>query len=651
MAAPPPRSVLIVEDERIFAEDLQDSLTELGYDAFAIASSADEAVEQIAERCPDIVLMDIRIKGALDGIETAALLRKQFDVPVIYLSANTDRATLMRANTTQPYGYLLKPIKEAELLSALEVSLHRHQVERRLRQRERWFSTTLRSIADAVVTVDLGGTVTFMNPAAERLSGIPAASALGRPAAEVLRLVGRDGASPIEATFARALRDNRPVSGDAALVSANGQRLISDSAAPVVEDGELLGAVVVLRDVTDQKRMQRQLELADRLASLGTLTAGVAHEINNPLAVVIATSDFLRGELDDVTGGVRAGRVPAGELVERLAELAQVQGEISTAGTRISKIVTDLKVFSRTAEPASGEADVGRAIQWAVRTTAHEFRHRARLHHEIAALPPALADETRLGQVFVNLLKNAAQVIAPGRAAEHEVAIRARAERRQIIVEVRDTGPGIPREAMDRIFEPFFTTGDVGEGTGLGLAVCHGIVTAMGGEIQVDSAPGKGATFRVILRAATQPTVPPPPQAAAPSQPRRGRILVVDDDPLIHRTMKRLLREHELVSTDAAQDALDLLARDDKFDVILSDLMMPAMTGIEFFQRLRQRSPELARRVVFVTGGARATSGAEDFLRSIPNTTLDKPFGKPELQRVIARALDDRDPARGGGRP
>src|ERR1043165_1408870 len=175
MAAPPARSVLIVEDERIFAEDLQDSLTELGYDAFAIASSADEAVEQIAERCPDIVLMDIRIKGALDGIETAALLRKQFDVPVIYLSANTDRATLMRANTTQPYGYLLKPVKEAELLSALEVSLHRHAVERRLRQRERWFSTTLRSIADAVVTVDLGGTVTFMNPAAERLSGISAA--------------------------------------------------------------------------------------------------------------------------------------------------------------------------------------------------------------------------------------------------------------------------------------------------------------------------------------------------------------------------------------------------------------------------------------------------------------------------------------------
>ena len=165
-------SILIVEDEAIVALDLQQTLNDDGYDAFAIAVSADEAIGYATQRVPDLVLMDIRIKGNRDGVETADLLRSAFDVPVVFLTAHADDATLDRAKRTAPFGYLHKPVKPAALRSTIEVALYNHAMERRARLRERWFSTTLRSIADAVICVDLAGTVNYMNPPAEDLTGV-----------------------------------------------------------------------------------------------------------------------------------------------------------------------------------------------------------------------------------------------------------------------------------------------------------------------------------------------------------------------------------------------------------------------------------------------------------------------------------------------
>ncbi|TMQ27688.1 MAG: response regulator, partial [Deltaproteobacteria bacterium] len=569
MITNPTRSVLIVEDERIIAADLQQSLIGMGYDAFAIACSGDEAIKRATERCPDIILLDIRIKGPRDGIETAVLLRERFDVPLIYLTAHADDTTIARAKATEPYGYLLKPVKPAELRSVIEVAMHRHDVERRLRQRERWFATTLRSMADAVITVDLAGNITFMNSAAERLTETAAAQALGRPARDLLSLFDPGGSSPVESPLDRALRDNRTASLDTTMITrSNVRRLIHDSTSPVGDDRGRLGAVMVFRDLTDQQHMQRQLEIADRLASLGTMAAGVAHEINNPLAVVIANSDYIRSELDEISTALDAA---APELAERVRDLAQIQSEISRAGTRIGKIVGDLRTFSRPGEQTSGQADLASAIHWAIRTTSHEFRHRARLVHDLPALPPVVGDETRLGQVFVNLLQNAAQAIPPGKVNENQVTIQARVERPHIIIEVRDTGPGILPGNLQRIFEPFFTTKEVGEGTGLGLSVCHGIVTSMGGDIEVESAIGKGALFRVTLRIASWATVPPTRPLTTPIAVRPGRILVVDHDEMVHRTMSRLLRDHDLVCTGSGHGALALLAGE-RFDLILCDL-------------------------------------------------------------------------------
>ncbi|HEV7553935.1 MAG TPA: response regulator, partial [Kofleriaceae bacterium] len=248
------RSVLIVEDERIVAKDLQQTLNGMGYDAFAIASSADEALRRASERCPDIVLMDIRIKGARDGIETATILRERHDVPIIYLTAHADEATIDRARNSEPYGYLMKPVKLAELRSAIEVSIHRHEMERRLRERERWFSTTLQSIADAVVAVDSSGNINFMNGAAETLTGVVAADAVGHPWDDVRRDWGMfrsDGVTRVpsnEIPIMRALA-GETVEQAEMFMRAPGEsegRWHSVNASPVRDpDGTIRGAVTV----------------------------------------------------------------------------------------------------------------------------------------------------------------------------------------------------------------------------------------------------------------------------------------------------------------------------------------------------------------------------------------------------------------------
>lgn len=510
-----PASVLIVENEAIVATDLSETLGAMGYEPTGIAASADEALLRATERCPDIVLMDIRIRGPRDGIETAALLRERFDVPVVYLTAHADETTIRRARETQPHGYLMKPVSSADLRSAIEIGLHRHEMEKRLRERERWFSTTLHSISDAVIAVDPAGTVTLMNPTAELLTGVKSADAIGRPAREVVRLLDpAQPASPLDAVLAtkQVVRIEQ-----APLYHASGtSRVIADSAAPVLDEDELLGAVMVFRDITEQKALQKQLELTDRLASLGTMAAGVAHEVNNPLSVVIANAAFIIEELE-------ATREATPRQVGMLLEVTR---EIASAGARIGRIVSELQAFARPSPPpTSGETDVAQAARWAVRATAQEYRYRARVQLQLESCPRVALDETRLGQIFVNLLVNAAHAIAPGQIDRNSVAITASAEGSNVLIEVRDTGAGMPADVMKRIFEPFFTTKDVNVGTGLGLAICHGIVTSAGGRIEAESEPGRGSTFRIWLPA-VQDRAPEPPAAPARDASRRGRILV-----------------------------------------------------------------------------------------------------------------------------
>ena len=629
--------IMIVEDERIVARDLQMTLIELEYDAYAIAASAEQALARASETCPDLVLMDIRIQGTLDGISTAQILRERFGVPVVYLTAHSDDATLERAKVTEPHGYLIKPVKATELRSAIEVSLYKHAMELRLRERERWFATTLCSIADAVIAVDLAGRVTFINPAAETLLGCTSEGALGRPASEIVRLLDEHENPTHETPLDVVLRERRHIhTFDGNLLAASSEvRAISDSAALVQDAGKTLGAVMVFRDTTEQKRLQKQLEISERLSALGMMAAGVTHEVNNPLAVVSANAEYVIMELVELV------KDPAlASVAVRLGESLLALRELEASADRITKIVSDLRTFARPQahSAAAGLVDVNRTIAWAVRSTSHELKHRALLSTDLHDVPPVFADETRLGQVVVNLLVNAAHAIAPGRAESNRVSIATRVDSLdRVVIEVRDTGHGMAPAVVARVFDPFFTTKD-SSGVGLGLAISHGIVASLGGHIYVESQEGLGSLFGVLLPAAPRlaPQLDSPP--ALEADQRSARILVIDDEPLVLSSVRRTLElVHSVSCVDSAKRGIELIERE-RFDLILCDLGMPEMTGVELYEWIVRVRPQDARRVIFMTGGA-ITAELADFVRSVPNRCVDKPFGIADLLSSVQQAL------------
>ena len=623
-------AVLVVEDERLVAIDLQQTLLHMGYDAYAVAASADEALSRAAERRPDIVLMDIRIKGTRDGVETAALLRGAHDVPIIYVTAHADDATLARAKETDPQGYVVKPVKAAELRSTIELSLHRHAIDARLRRHDRWLSTTLGAIVDGVVSVDARGLVTFLNPAAEALLGVGMREAVGRTSAEI---TASSPPTPLDAALAQRVA----VEHEDVIEHRDGRRIVEDRAAPVLDGTELLGAVMVVRDVTEQRQMMRQLELADRLVSLGTLAAGVAHEVRNPLAVVLAGAELAKDELVVALGALRASE-PAPERVQRaLEEALDAHAEIVEAAQQIRRIVSDLRVFGMAPESSSGPCDVARALGWAVRTTGAELRERATVVVDTEPGLIAAIDDTRLGQVLVNLLINATHAIEPGRPDANRVTVGARRSGGRVVIMVADTGRGMSPEVKARMLEPFFTTRASGSGTGLGLAITHTILSAAGGSIEADSTVGVGTTFRVSVPAAaalSETSALPSPQPGAAG---RACVLVVDDDPVVQRILMRALRaEHDVVCASSAEEALEQLDAGARFDLVVSDLTMPGMGGTGLLQALAARHPEMRSRVLMLSGRARSADDAA-LLDGTPY--LAKPFKLEELRDAVRLAL------------
>jgi two-component system, cell cycle sensor histidine kinase and response regulator CckA len=256
-------SILIVEDEAIVAKDLSQKLARLGYDIAGVTGGGAEAVDLAREHRPDLVLMDIRLQGGMDGVEAAQAIHRDRAVPVIYLTAHADAATLERAKLTEPFGYILKPFEERQLESHIQMALYRHQAEERVRQEREWLRVTLHSIGDGVITTDAAGRVTFLNPVAEELTGWKLAEALGRPVGEVFSLINEETRKPAPNPVERALREGKVVglANHSALISREGkERAIDDSAAPIKDSqGRLLGVVMVFHDVTEKRRAEAAL--------------------------------------------------------------------------------------------------------------------------------------------------------------------------------------------------------------------------------------------------------------------------------------------------------------------------------------------------------------------------------------------------------
>jgi PAS domain S-box-containing protein len=480
--------------------------------------------------------------------------------------------------------------------------------------------------SDGFAVIDPEGTITFANEGTGRLVGSTAREVLGR------KIWDLDSELPPDrwAERWREIRAGVPVLYETGLSPSPGRRAVTEVGLSYLSFGGQEYGVWAARDVSDRKRA----ESAQRLASVGTLAAGVAHEINNPLTYVASNLAFVGDLLGRLRGVPSAG--------DEVAEAETAVREALEGARRVRNIVRDLKFVSRAPDARRVEVDIVSEVRTAINLSQNEIRHRARLVTRLDPVPTVLSSEGQLGQVFVNLLVNAAQAIPEGHPSANEVRISTRVDGDGwAVVEVADTGAGIPAALRARIFEPFFTTKAVGTGTGLGLSICHGIVTSLGGEIELETEDLQGTTFRIRLPPAHREDRMTPVRAApAPPPLPRARVLVVDDEPLIGKSVARMLgRRHDVVVVTDPRQALARLLAGERFDLVLCDLMMPDLNGMELQRELERRRPGATEPFVFITGGA-FTAGAQEFLERSGRTHLQKPFETEALEALLRQRLE-----------
>lgn len=496
MAVPPIRVLLVEDDEDdyVLTRDLLEEIEQQPY-LLEWVSTFEAGQEALAAKRHDVALIDYRL-GARHGLELIErAIAKGHNAPLILLTGQSEAEIDRLAMVAGAADYLVKGEITPPLLErAIRYAIERARNVEVLKRAEQNFRSLIERAPDAIA-VERDGRFVYANPGMVKLLG---AGSLG----EVLGRSVWDFVHP----------DDRPGTGAAAdgprreLRLARDPRVVVDVSSLALKFDGAPAVVIFARDVSEAKRMQERLLLADRLASVGTLAAGAAHEINNPLAALIASLACILDEIDRLENRLQQGPVGEAEVLSSVASVREIVLEADEAAQRVRRIVEDLKKVSRRETTAANRVfDLRDVLESALSVVGNDVRRRARLVRQCESTPPVVGNEAQLGQVFVNLLLNAAQAIPEGAPNDNAVTVATRTDDDgSAIVEVRDTGTGIPPEAIQRLFDPFYTTKPVGTGTGLGLSVCHGIVTSLGGRIEVESKVGRGSVFRVVL-----PPAPP----------------------------------------------------------------------------------------------------------------------------------------------
>jgi len=509
----------------------------------------------------------------------------------------------------------------------------RKQAEEALRQSEERYRTILASIEDGYYEVDLAGKFTFFNDAECRQLGYPREEMMGM---NYRVYTSKEETGRVYKAYNQIYRTGKPIKGlSSQAVRKDGTRVFTeDSVSPLQnQEGEIIGFRGISRDITERKRMEeekRQLErkaqLASRLATVGEMASGIAHEINNPLTGVIGYAQLLMQRQD---------------IPEDIKKDLKV---INDGGQRVAGIVNKMLTFARQYKPQRDYVSINDLIANTLALRAYELKtHNIKVITRLdPELPATIADGGQLQQVFLNLIVNAETEMSLAHD-KGRLSIKTEKIDNAIRISFKDDGPGIAKENMDKIFNPFFTTREVGEGTGLGLSMCHGIIAEHNGQIYAKSKSGKGATFIVELPIVTRPEQLElaEPEVEEAEEAAKAKILVVDDEPTVLSLVSRVLTDegHEVETIDNADDALEMI-ESKRYHLILLDIQMPGMSGTELYKRIHKIAPSLARRIVFITGdviGARTTA----FLSRTKAHYIMKPFDAEQLKREVNRILTE----------
>lgn len=629
--------ILIVEDEAIVALDLRRRLSSLGYEIVDVTAQGEIAVEIARKVRPDLTLMDIRLRGEMDGIKAANFIRTELNLPVVYLTAHADDATVDRARVTEPFGYILKPFDERELRTVIEMALYKHEAERKLRESERRYATTLASIGDGVIATDQYGDVTFLNKVAEDLTGWSITDAMGVPLTKVFNICNEESRLPVVNPVARVLADGVIVgiANHTVLVNRMGACVpIEDCASPILDEhSKLTGAVLVFRDVTEARRIEQHMRHAQKMEAVGQLAGGIAHDFNNMLTVILNYSEMLA----DAAGPTH----PWTRYIH----------EIHEAGKRSADLTKQLLTFCRKqlVEPQIIDLNVAvlKTEKMLQRLIGENIELRVNLSPDVDNV---CMDVGQIESILVNLAVNARDampeqgrlLIETSRVSISTSDCPTLAEGIYSCLSITDNGLGIPAHCRQRIFEPFFTTKEPGRGTGLGLAAVYGIAKRCGGDVTFDSEVGSGTTFKIYLPAVrdAMPAEQAPAKVDLPSG--NETILLVEDEDAVRAISRHILSSCGYTVLEAENGAQAIQVAQDnlgRIDLIVTDIIMPVMGARVMLNELRAVLPNL--KVLFLSGyGDESLSGeVAEFAKSM---FLQKPFNITELTMAVRCVLDDR---------
>jgi PAS domain S-box-containing protein len=634
--------ILIVEDEGIIAKDLQAMLRNLGYHVPVTVGTGALAITTALQNQPDLILMDIQLRGDMDGVQAAAAISAQQDVPIVYLTANSDEATLQRAKVTDPFGFLIKPFEERAIQAGIEMAVYKHRTEKRIREREQWLSTTLGSIADAVITTDRAGCVTFLNAAAETLSGWTTGEALGLPYGEVFRIIDEATRAVPADRVAKSLAEG--ASGSFSnhtllLRRDNSEVHIEHSVAPIRHGlhEEVGGSVIVFSDVSERKRLEEQLRQVQKMDAVGKLAGGIAHDFNNAITAILGYAEMILLRVRDPD------------------PLHREATQIVRAAEHSARLTHQLLAFSRKQVLQPRALNLKREIEEVEGMVRRLIGENIQLATEVAPdlwLP--LVDGGQMQQVVLNMAINARDAMPNGGhltlrlsnttlTAQEALRINDAHPGEFVLLTITDTGTGMTREVMKRIFEPFFTTKEAGKGTGLGLATCYGIIRQTSGMIAVASEVGVGTTFSIYLPKAEVSEQRAPQPLGGNALPSGGEtILVVEDEEMVRELAVQVLESlgYKVIAASDGSEAVQVLRADTAHEInlVATDLMMPRMSGRELFAWMQQQQFG-DMRVLFMSG----YTDDEIIKSSIEGAQveyLQKPFTPKALAHKIRQVLD-----------
>ncbi len=637
-----PIAILVVEDEQIVAMDLEATLTFMGYQV-TVSHTGMDAIAQVRRQPPNLVLMDIRLQGGIDGVAAAEQIRAESDLPIVFLTAYADEDTWQRVRTVTPYGYLVKPFDDRTLQTTIEMALTRHAHDQQLKISEQWFRTTLESIGDGVITTDQAAQVTYMNSVAAQMLATQPSQAIGQPVTAVIPLYDPQTQQPLDAHPVQMVLNGgagMQLNHDLLLrMPDNSETWIDNSAAPIqLEAGPTLGTVMVFRDASARRQaeherldLQRRQEEIRHLERLHVLSGGVAHDLNNLLTGIL--------------GYTQLGRLDSGNTALIDDALAQIE----TICHRATELTQHLLAYAGRTQLSVQLVDMNKVV----RDVLDELRRSLLQNIHVAlelqpSLPAISSDPGHIHQIVLNLIVNATEAVAsnagsitirtatrtfpamPATATLTRVALEAGS---YVVLEVADTGLGMDQATCTRIFEPFFSTKFAGRG--LGLAAVMGNIRTHGGTILLNSAVGTGTSFTVVLPASAE--VAQAESAAKPtsSWAGHGTVLVIDDQAMVRQVLQRLLVQigfTVLLADTGGAGLAQIEQADAPLACILLDLTLPDLPTSEIIQRARAIQPTLP--VLLMSGYSQ-----EDVDDVLGNTSRIRFLAKPFTMEMLRSSL------------